>query len=188
MKRCSKCKEWKDESEFSKLKSQKDGINYTCKQCAAIYYQNNKEKVKARSKKTRINNKQELKKYFKEYAENNREKIAEYQKEYRIKNNEKTKEYRQTHIAEYNAHTMNRQARKLQATVSYSDSKAIKRIYRTAHILSKMIGRKMQVDHIIPLKNNLVCGLHHENNLQIISAERNRIKKNKFEPIVIDYK
>lgn len=37
MKRCSKCKEFKDESEFSKDNRAKDGLFYQCKLCHIIY-------------------------------------------------------------------------------------------------------------------------------------------------------
>jgi hypothetical protein len=33
MKQCSKCKEWKDESEFGKHKGKPDGLMYQCKLC-----------------------------------------------------------------------------------------------------------------------------------------------------------
>ncbi len=33
MKRCSKCKKWKDESEFGKQPKNKDGLKYWCKNC-----------------------------------------------------------------------------------------------------------------------------------------------------------
>ena len=37
MKQCSRCKEWKEEVEYGKLKSSKDGLNCWCKSCRNIY-------------------------------------------------------------------------------------------------------------------------------------------------------
>ena len=37
-----------------------------------------------------------------------------------------------------------------------------------------------QVDHIIPLINKYVCGLHVENNLRVIKGKTNNHKKNIF--------
>ena len=56
----------------------------------------------------------------------------------------------------------------------WADMEAIAAIYRQAKALGKT------VDHIVPLNNRLVCGLHCEDNLRIISAEENRKKGNKF--------
>ena len=57
---------------------------------------------------------------------------------------------------------------------SWADMEAIAAIYRQAKALGKT------VDHIVPLNNRLVCGLHCEDNLRIVSAEENRKKGNKF--------
>jgi protein-arginine kinase activator protein McsA len=37
MKRCSKCKKQKDESEFTKAHKNKDGLGYVCKDCVRAY-------------------------------------------------------------------------------------------------------------------------------------------------------
>jgi len=37
MKLCHKCKKWKDESEFSKESSRKDGLKFWCKKCDQAY-------------------------------------------------------------------------------------------------------------------------------------------------------
>lgn len=38
MKQCTKCKKWKDESEFGKDSKSKDGLRHWCKKCNSQYY------------------------------------------------------------------------------------------------------------------------------------------------------
>lgn len=57
----------------------------------------------------------------------------------------------------------------------------IKLIYKKRKELDENTGIKHNVDHIIPLKNDLICGLHVPWNLQIISFIDNMIKSNKFD-------
>lgn len=55
MKQCTKCKEWKDETEFPKDKYKKDGLCTRCKQCVndayrERYYKDEKEKERLKQK------------------------------------------------------------------------------------------------------------------------------------------
>lgn len=70
--------------------------------------------------------------------------------------------------------TANYKAAKLQRTPKWADQEKIKEIYKNC-------PEGHHVDHIIPLRGNLVCGLHVENNLQYLAAEENLSKSNKFE-------
>ena len=53
MKLCKRCNTEKELSEFSKNKTKKDGLSYTCTECAKEHcknhYENNKELIKARA-------------------------------------------------------------------------------------------------------------------------------------------
>lgn len=60
-----------------------------------------------------------------------------------------------------------------QATPRWADIEYIRKIY-----LECPSG--YHVDHIIPLKGELVCGLHVENNLQYLTAEDNLKKSNTY--------
>ena len=50
-------------------------------------------------------------------------------------------------------------------------------IYRRAHEMREF-GRKVHVDHVIPLRGTLVCGLHCKENLAIITEQENYGKSN----------
>lgn len=45
--------------------------------------------------------------------------------------------------------------------------------------------RGLEVDHIIPIKNKIVCGLHVPANLQMLSRTANAKKNNKFDEDVL---
>lgn len=82
LKRCTRCKEIKDEMEFSKCKGKKDGLQSRCKLCNKQYRKENKEAKVV---------------YMKEYWEKNKEILAEKNKQYRSRNKkiiiEKKKQY-----------------------------------------------------------------------------------------------
>lgn len=82
-----------------------------------------------------------------------------------------------------NAKTACRRAMRLQATPPWLTTEMkveIQRIYNLARSLSKRLGTPHEVDHIIPLKSDVVCGLHVPWNLQVLSREENRSKANKL--------
>jgi hypothetical protein len=81
-----------------------------------------------------------------------------------------------------NASLWKYRAAKLRANVNWANEFFIREIYDLAQLRSKATGIKWHVDHIVPLKSKIVCGLHVENNLQVIPAIANVLKSNKSWP------
>lgn len=63
----------------------------------------------------------------------------------------------------------------------WANKDEIKSVYKMSKELTKKTGIKHEVDHVIPIKHPLVCGLHVEYNLHVIPENENRVKSNNFE-------
>ncbi|MEN6507399.1 MAG: hypothetical protein ABFD63_01190 [Smithella sp.] len=94
-KKCTKCEELKPLSEFHKSKYKRDGLVAHCKTCVkekhAVYYINNKEKLKIQHEKYYEENKNHLLELGRERYQENREKIIEQTKIWHQKHPEKAK-------------------------------------------------------------------------------------------------
>lgn len=77
MKTCSTCQQEKHESEFSKCKKAKDGLQWKCKVCVKQWQLDNKDKRKA----WRHENREKLNTYNKQWRENNQDKIIAWRKQ-----------------------------------------------------------------------------------------------------------
>jgi len=87
----------------------------------------------------------------------------------------------------YNNNTpfTNRQIRMCNAVSKWRDESKINDFYMERDALISRTGVAHEVDHIIPITHDLVCGLHNEFNLRVITKAENQKKSNKF--IVDDY-
>jgi hypothetical protein len=81
MKKCAKCGIEKNEEEFYKHKSHKDGLFSICKSCQKEYYKNNHEKAKEYQKEYYKNNSEKHKETTKQWRKNNKNKIQAYNTE-----------------------------------------------------------------------------------------------------------
>ncbi len=159
MKHCSCCGVEKDGLDFYKNRKSKDGLTSKCKVCHNIsverYRKANMEKVKAAAQR---------------WQKQNLEKC-------RVKN-QRSYRKRPEWFTERNAR---RRAAQLQASPSWANADAIRSYYAMAKWLTMTVpGQVYHVDHIIPLINPIVCGLHVEHNLSILRSEDNLRKSNTY--------
>jgi hypothetical protein len=125
-----------------------------------------------------------LRQYSSKHYSQNREARRQAAREYRKNNPESangaTQRYRKRNPGLINAHCSARRAAQLQAAPTWVDRQKLKEFYTKAREVSTETGIPHQVDHIIPLKHDFVCGLHVPCNLQIIPAADNQRKKNTY--------
>lgn len=102
---------------------------------------------------------------------------------YKYKNLEavrdKARKSRRANPAQNAANQRKRHAQKMMACPSWANVFLIREIYELASLRTRVVGKKFEVDHIVPLRSPEVCGLHVEHNLRVIPATANREKKNK---------
>ena len=108
----------------------------------------------------------------------------EYYKENKNKIREKHKSHYNANKDLYNEKYARRRAAKKQAIpawFSIEDKNAFISLAEKCKELEEQTGEKYEIDHIIPLQSNTVCGLHCRANWQILTRQENRSKGNKYE-------
>lgn len=169
MKICKDCNNLLPLSEFFKNSHMVDGRLNSCKLCFKIKV-NPEGRIKA----------------VRKYRENeeNKIKIREYGKSYRAKNREqclqRVKDWHRINKHLSSFYKAKRRAIKRKATPWWSQHEEIKELYKEARRLTEFTGVQFHVDHIVPLVNPKVQGLHVLANLRIIPYYENLSKNNKL--------
>lgn len=128
----------------------------------------NKEKDKAMRAREVRKNADAYRRRYDEYVDRNgKDHVLGMAKQWKLDNPDRV------------AATVNkRRVAKKQATPSWYNHNEVIAIYAECQRITQETGIEHEVDHIIPLTNELVCGLHCTDNLQIITKEENMKKSN----------
>lgn len=180
MKRCSKCNVEKPYEMFTKEKSVSDGFSRWCKSCKkehrAKWYAENAELEKTKAMQYHYanyeKNKEKIAKRVIEWQQNNKEKYAAKSKRC----------YERTKHTKFAWQALAR-ASKRNAVPKWIDDQLkqeIQKFYVEARSKTKETGTHYEVDHIVPLMGENVCGLHVPWNLRVITRYENRSKANRF--------
>jgi hypothetical protein len=89
--------------------------------------------------------------------------------------------YRRRNPGRNTAYATARKRHVARATPPWANTFFISEAYALARLRTALTGIKWNVDHIVPLRSPIVCGLHTEENLRVIPMVENCRKRNRVE-------
>lgn len=157
---CTKCNNLKKVTNFQKCDRYTRGYATWCKTC--------KNESQRSNSSTR-----------RDWVENNKQAVNKLKTDYCFRNPDKVRQAKTKWRQENSKHQLalcrKYQAQKLNATPDW----LTKEQFKTMTEFYKNCPVGSEVDHILPLQGNNVCGLHVPWNLQYLSVAQNRRKSNK---------
>ena len=142
-----------------------------CVECVRLANIKNKDKRTASAKRWKDANKARIKNTKKEWDTANKEYVKAYSARYNKKNPHQSGK----------SSVMTRTNKKGVPKWYDIEKELIRALYLKRDRLTKSTGLEHNIDHIVPICSDDVCGLHTLANLRIISEEENLNKSNKFD-------
>lgn len=156
MKTCNDCRCALPVEAFGKDRLMSDGLRTLCKFCAIL-----------RAVKWQVANP---------------ERTLAYRKDNKAAIKVKSARWYSNNKARTLARVRHYQASKIRATPAWADRAKMAEFYFASDFLGMVTGEWHHVDHVIPLRSKLVCGLHTEQNLRVIPGTDNLSKGNRHWP------
>ncbi len=153
---------------------------FNAKEYLKAYRKKNPEKYKkyTENKKKKYQTEPEEKRKKVEYRQRNQERRNEYLAEWRSRNPNYSSEYmkrrRKEHPGKVKTEERLKDSKRRQRNVYPQYKQQLEEIYANC-------PEGYVVDHIIPLQNKNVSGLHAPWNLQYLTTQENNYKRNKFD-------
>lgn len=175
--------------------------NNNCVDCHLAYLERKKDVYKEQGRLYRERNRDRLAEKQRDYYRNNKDACQSYQRSYYIENHEYVTERQRIYWesnkdrikagreespekqrAKWSRKRVSRAQRRVDWGMAHTKEtrETELRLYEMAVLLEEKTGIEYNVDHMIPLKGTLVCGLHVASNLQVIPDKLNSEKRNKF--------
>lgn len=186
---CTKCKVETALTGFHVDARAADGCKSRCKACmnqaSNAWHKANREEQLIKFKDRYTENADHYRARAAAWRKKNPDRAQAYLAQWRVENaehvaagsNARLAEWKKINKGAVNADTARRYASKTSATPSWSDKSSIRKVYEQA-ALQRSAGIDCHVDHTVPLRSTLVCGLHVPANLRIISRGDNQKKGN----------
>jgi hypothetical protein len=117
--------------------------------------------------------------HWQKYAAPSRDRRRAYRQAHKEKIRARWNRWARANPEKVNAFVAQRKAAKLRATPAWANHDAIAAFYAEAARLTRETGIPHTVDHYYPLLSPVVCGLHVEHNLRVITRSENSRKRNR---------